>query len=193
MTVEEAHVFLGVHIDVDAEEAYKLHLFDAKNYFTIRPIIRATFESRLKKLATIQLAAETMGIVSKNDSIIPITSFHPSASILETYNEFQKLKSSLLLNIHHSKSFQELIALVNNLLEIHAVYCACWVDAWENKESVILSKETDPMDFFNALNELKDNGIETFENLASNLTTINDVIRRESTRLYLLNQREKNG
>jgi hypothetical protein len=193
MTLEEAHVFLGVHTDSNPEEAYQQQLFEAKQYFTSRPVIRSTFESKLKKLEKIQLAAEIVGIFKKNDTAVSITVFVASASILGTFNEYQKVKNNLLLLIHQSRSFQELIALVKTLLNVHTVYSGCWKDALENKETVILSKEPDPVDFFNALNELKSNGIETFENLASNLTTINDLIRKESTRLFLLNQREKNG
>lgn len=193
MTIEEAHVFLGVHAACEPEEAYQQQLFEAKHYFTTRPIIRATFESKLKKLDNMQRAAETLGIITKNDSSIPPIAFRGSNSILDTFNEYQTSKNSLLLLIHQSKSFQELITWVNNLLDVHTIYSSYWMDACESKEAVILSKETDPMDFFTALTKLKSNGIDTFENLASNLTTVNDVIRIESTRLFLLNQREQNG
>jgi hypothetical protein len=193
MTIEEAHVFLGVHAACEPEEAYQQQLFEAKHYFTTRPIIRANFESKLKKLDNMQQAAETLGIITKNDSSIPPIAFRGSNSILDTFNEYQTSKNSLLLLIHRSKSFQELIKWVKNLLDVQTTYGSCWMDAWENKEAVILSKETDPMDFFTALTKLKSDGIDTFENLASNLTTINDVIRIESTRLFLLNQREQNG
>lgn len=190
MTTAEARIFLSLEHDGDPFDAYEDQLFQFKQFFTSKAIIRSTFQARLKKLKNIDLAARVMGVELPRSGSLELKTFMPSENILDSFQEYQKVKSSLFQAINLAQSVDELEAVVENLLTVHAQFAGLWPEIQDRSSTVILSKEMDPMMLLVEIKTLKANGIGTFSELAKNLTNVSESILNESMRLFLVNQKE---
>lgn len=190
MTIAEARIFLSLEIDQDPIDAFEEQLFQFKQYFTSKAIIRATFQAKLKKLDNLEKAANVMGIELPVCEKKEIHKFEATEYMLDAFQTYQKVKSALFQDINKTQSTHELKALVGNLLDVHFQYAELWPEIKEITFPVILSKENDPMELLTGLKMLKANGVETFSELAKNLTKAPQGIINESMRLFLVNQKE---
>lgn len=191
MTIAEARIFLSIQGDEDPIDAYEEQLFQFKQFFTTRPVIISTFHAKLKKLKNVEIAASVLGLELPAYEIAVIQSYVPNENILDSFQAYQKVRSIVLQNIHASRTVEEMNAAVSNLLTIHHQFSSLWPDVKKSVSAVILSKELDAMAMLAEIKLLKAAGIETFSELAKNLTTVSDSIANESMRLFLVNQKEE--
>ena len=191
MTIAEARIFLSIQGDEDPIDAYEEQLFQFKQFFTTRPVISSTFHSKLKKLKNVEIAASVLGLELPVHEIAVIQSYVPNENILDSFQAYQKVRSIVLQNIHAARTVEEMNAAVSNLLAIHHQFSSLWPDVKKSESAVILSKELDAMAMLAEIKLLKAAGIETFSELAKNLTTVSDSIANESMRLFLVNQKEE--
>jgi len=193
MTESEARIILNLKENDSPSEAFEDQLFLLKQYFTTRPIIWSTFQSKLKQVNRLQEAADLFNLEDSAKGTSGIEQFQATDSILEAITNFQLIKSVLFQRIYLTGSAKELNDLVTELLTANSGYLACWPDNEIDPSTVILSKEPDPMELLADANDLKSKGILTFEALAKLLTPESKRLKNESKRLYLLKQREENG
>jgi hypothetical protein len=190
MTIAEARIFLSCTEEQDPQDAFEEQLFQFKQFFTTKPIIRATFSARLIKLNNLSEAAEVMGIALPEMRKDNELKYVKSDSILKSFQNYQQLRSILFQKINASFSIIELKFHVENLLRIFSEYCASWPATKKDTLSVILSKEPDPMELLMEIKSLLNSGIQNFEDLAKDLRGNSDLIYNESMRLFLLHQKE---
>ena len=193
MTEAEARIFLGLEKDDDPQEALEEQLFQFKKFFTSRPIIQSTFKSKLEKLKKLEEASKFFKLAQGNSPVFETESFGHFENILEAFQCYQILKNILFQRIQIVHSPLELQQCVEDLLRLNSDYIRLWPNTNIEPSSVILSKEVDPMELLADIKRMKVNGIMTFDDLAKELTEPNSILRKESMRLFLLYQKEKNG
>jgi len=193
MTEAEARIFLVFEKDDDPQEALEEQLFQFKQFFTSRPIIQSTFKSKLEKLKKLDEAACFFEIEQRDLSTYQTETFGHFENIVEAFQCYQILKSILFQRIQLVHSPLELQQCVEDLLRLNSDYIKLWPNTNFNESAVILSKEPDPMELLADIKRMKENGIVTFGDLAKELTEPNSILRKESMRLFLLHQKEKNG
>ena len=193
MTEAEARIFLGLENGEDPQEALEEQLFQFKQFFTSRPIIQSTFKSKLEKLKKLDEAACFFEIEHRDSLVYETESFGGFENIEEAFQCYQILKSILFQRIQIIRAPLELQQCVEDLLQLNSDYIRLWPNTNLNESAVILSKEVDPMELLADIKRMKVNGIMTFDDLAKELTEPNSILRKESMRLFLLYQKEKNG
>lgn len=191
MTEAEARVFLGITGEDDPQEGLEDQLFQFKQFFTSKPIIGATFRSRLEKLRNVQMAADVLGLSVKNDEAGTLKELKLTGNMLADFLSFQGVKSEWMLKVHKANSPGLIEQLVLVILEKASAYERMWKDTGIQVESVILSKEPDPMDVLADIKHADEAGIVTFEDLANDLTDRFGLAKRESMRLFLLHKKEE--
>lgn len=195
MTESEARIILNLKENDSPSEAFEDQLFLLKQYFTTRPIIWSTFQSKLKQVSRLQEAADHYNLENSEKFIFepfePFEPFEHSKSILEAITNYQRIKSVLFQKIYLTASANELNDQIEQLLTLNSAYLKCWPDNEIDPSTVILSKEPDPMELLADANDLKSKGILTFDALAKLLTSESTRLKNESKRLYLLQQREE--
>ena len=193
MTEAEARIFLGLENGDDPQEALEEQLFQFKQFFTSRPIIQSTFKSKLEKLKKLYEASTVFNLAQSDSPVFETESFGHFETILEAFQCYQILKNILFQRIQIVHSPLELQECVEDLLRLNSDYIRLWPNTNIEPSAVILSKEVDPMELLADIKMMKVNGIVTFDDLAKELTEPNSILRKESMRLFLLYQKEKNG
>jgi hypothetical protein len=191
MTEAEARIFLGVTEEIDAHEGLEEQLFQFKQFFTSKPIIGATFYSRLEKLRNIRRAAEVLGLGDDGEESVKLEKLKLTGNILADFLSFQGVKSDWMLEIHRTYSPGLIEKLVLEILDQMSDYEGMWQDTGIPSESVILSKEPDPMDLLADIKHANEAGIMTYSDLANDLTDRFGLAKKESMRLFLLHKREE--
>lgn len=190
MTLAEARIFLDLDLEGDPYDAYEEKLFLFKQFFTQRPIIWTTFQAKLSKLNLLQQACNTFGLTipfpvsNEQDRVIW------SDSILESFQNYQHVKSGLFHKIHHSNSPMDLKIQIDSLLNITTHYYQLWPDTGIDQKELLLSKEPDPMEILREIKIINGKGILFFKDLSKLSNSENNMVVRESMRLYLLSQKE---
>ena len=191
MTETEAKLFLRITESEDPQENFEEQLFQFKQFFTTKPIIGATFRSRLEKLNNVIIAADVLGLKIEGDEFVKLEELKLTGNILNDFLSFQDVKSDWMLKVHKSNSPASIKRLVLDILDIASVYESVWKDTGLPFESVILSKEPDPMDLLADIKGANDAGIVTFSDLANDLTESFGLAKRESMRMFLLHKKEE--
>jgi hypothetical protein len=193
MTEAEARIFLGLENGDDPQEALEEQLFQFKQFFTSRPIIQSTFKSKLEKLKKLEEASKFLKLAQSDSPVFETEIVGHFENILEAFQCYQILKSVLFQRIQIVHSPLELQECVEDLLRLNSEYIKLWPNTNLEAAAVILSKEVDPMELLADIKRLNEIGIVTFDDLAKELTEPNSILRKESMRFFMLNQKENNG
>ena len=140
MTIEEARAYFPE--PEDFEDQLDEHLFGFKQFFLTKPILTATFKSRLTALIKINEAVQILGfdfddLESFN---VPNSEFSP---LVETsvLNYFEMIAAQKL-KIAQSTTPKRLIHEVSVMLNIHRTFCSMWAVEF-HEDDVLLSKPID--------------------------------------------------
>jgi hypothetical protein len=193
MTEAEARIFLGLENGDDPQEALEEQLFQFKQFFTSRPIIQSTFKSKLEKLKKLEEASKFFKLAQSDSPVFETETVGHFENILEAFQCYQILKSVLFQRIQIVHSPLELQECVEDLLRLNSDYIKLWPNTNLEAAAVILSKEVDPMELLADIKRMNEIGIVTFDDLAKELTEPNSILRKESMRFFMLNQKENNG
>ncbi|MDH4472701.1 MAG: hypothetical protein QE487_08820 [Fluviicola sp.] len=145
MTHQEALVYLSIDSVDDAEEAYENQLFELKQHFLTKPILWKTAEGKMKRLAQLQAAYQTLGGTSPS---LPI-----SVESVTFSNDFQESFSMYHLRRNQLKqinaSAENAVAVsdcVKQLLELERSFVQLFegLDDW-TESAVVLGAEPDVM------------------------------------------------
>lgn len=189
MTESEARIFLNMSEGDDPFEAMEEVIFQYKKFFTSQAVIVSTFNAKLNKLKKIQEASIIFGFKPSEFNFSPDLCLAESEVIAIVFQSFQNIKSQLYLALHACENTSEIEQVVNVLLNFQMEYCSLWPEIKTVKEAVILSKEMNPMEIILDLKHIMDNGIVTFNDLASTNTIDTKSVGIESQRLYMLNKK----
>ena len=171
MTEKEARQFINLDQFDSIEEAVEELVFPIKSFLLTSPILKKTFFSKLKKLALISEASESIkGASTKNnEKIKPI--FIPHKEILSTFIAYEQAISKHYLAISSTNEPREIMESCEQLLHTHSTYVAFWNECQLNTPSgILLSKPLDRMAFYSELNNLH----------VKNIRTIAEIIKSES-------------
>ena len=170
MTEKEARQFINLDQFDSIEEAVEELVFPIKSFLLTSPILKKTFFSKLKKLALISEASESIkGASTKNDEKIkPI--FIPHKEILSTFIAYEQAISKHYLAVSSTNEPREIMESCEQLLHTHATYVTFWNECQLSTPSgILLSKPLDRMVFYSELKNLH----------VKNIRTIAEIIKNE--------------
>lgn len=186
MTKKEALLFFQLEADFDQDEfhdAKEVLLFELKNFFISRVPIQKLFQSRLDKLVKINEAQTSLEIESGKFKSEKIDFSFESDDILETYKSYQKQNKILKKFISQSTEALEIKQFVHDLILLEKRYAEKWYDSKNLDESIIVSKERDPMEI---LSEIQNYEGKTFTSLKKKQNSPSEILVNEMKRLSLL-------
>lgn len=197
MTNAEARTFLTVNrstfnsAEINLVDAYEQQLFDFKQFFRSKVILRSTFLAKLAKLQHLQNACDTLGIVTANSTFLPIDLPVFDEVISHVFAAYQHVKLSSYQQLYASTSPHDIQQIVHNLLAVSHQFNGCWIPISLEENPILLSKEMDTMELLAQINQAEDAGIFTFKQLAQATNKNIQTLQLEATRFYLLHQKEE--
>lgn len=187
MTHDEAIRFFGIEDLDELEDAFDDLFFEHKKYFLSKVPIRKLLESRYKKLIDLETAVTLLGMSIDNAPVFANVSFQTDALILETFRSFQQAKNQLKAQIANATSIRSLISSVDNLLENELIYAEIWYqESLGITPDVLVSKEVDPMEILQGIQQYKLQNGTTFEQLKNLENNPPEILIQEMKRLSLL-------
>ena len=187
MTIEEARAYFPE--PEDFEDQLDEHLFGFKQFFLTKPILTATFKSRLTALIKINEAVQILGfdfddLESFN---VPNSEFSP---LVETsvLNYFEMIAAQKL-KIAQSTTPKRLIHEVSVMLNIHRTFCSMWAVEF-HVDDVLLSKPIDEVEFIQSLKRCTAKGLMTFDDLKHANLSDEPMLLKEMKRLSLQHKKE---
>ena len=171
----------------EIEELYEQEIFELKQFFLSRAPIAKLFKSRLNKLKKLQEAFECIDSSQiKQDFEFYFPEMNDN--LLDSYKAFQETKNKIRLQISNELNGSNIIQLVEILINSEKHNAEHWLclEVFDEDESVIVSKEPNPIDIQNGIHEYQQTGGKTFEQLKRNENNPPNVLVQEMKRLSLL-------
>jgi len=194
MQIEEASALVSLSPDVLVEERLDEILFEAKRFFSGKPIIREVFKRRLEKLQKQQQAFSLLIGDKHIDQSYVSKEWIPNGDMLGVFNSFSALRSEINRAIFQATSIREIVCCVEDLMDQYDRYLAYWnLPEFTSEIPVILGKEPDPMELIWAIKELQAFGIFTIEDLKKNSEHCPALLCSEIIRLSVLYKRIIDG
>lgn len=166
---------------------YEQEIFELKQFFLSRAPIAKLFKSRLNKLQLLQTAYDSIHSTEENH---PFDFTFPAEEndILESYKAFQATKNQVRLQISNELNGANLFQLIQILIDLEKHNAQSWFISTELEEadSVVVSKEPNPIEVLNGIQEYLQNGGKTFQELKRNENNPPIVLVQEMKRLSLL-------
>jgi hypothetical protein len=189
MTKAEATVFFPEPDDV--ENQLDEHLFGFKQFFLTKPILSATFQSRIATIEKINEAAIVLGIPLRSEVQIDFQKVAFTAIVVDALEHYFQLKSSLKLAISQARTPQSLLSSVRELINVHQEFCALWVYEFSEEDGVLLSKPFDEVEFVQSIHRCNERGLVTFEDLKKANLSNEPMLLKEMKRLSLQHKKEQ--
>lgn len=171
----------------EIEELYEQEIFELKQFFLSRAPIAKLFKGRLNKLKKLQDAFELVDSSQvKRDFKFDFPK--ENDNLLNSYKAFQESKNKIRLQISNELNGSNIFQLVEILVNLEKHNAKHWSvnDDFEEDESVIVSKEPNPIDILNGIYAYQQLEGETFHQLKRNENNPPNVLIQEMKRLSLL-------
>lgn len=189
MTVEEA---LALFPDPENfEDQLDEHLFGYKQFFLTKPILTATFKSRLIEVFKINGAAKVLRIDFEDLEPFKWPNIEFSPSVETSVLQYFEWIAAQKLKIAQSTTPKRLIHEVSVMLNIHRTFCSMWVCEYEDDKDVLLSKPMDEVDFMQSIKRCCAQGISSFEDLKRANLSEEPMLLKEMKRLSLQHKKEQ--
>jgi len=189
MTLQEAKVFFPEPDDF--ENQMDDLLFGFKHFFLTKPILSATFQSRIATIEKIHKAALVLGIPLRNESQIDFQKASFTAVAGDALQHYFQRRSSLKLAISHARTPQALLWSVRELIKVHQEFCALWVFEFSDEDGVLLSKPLDEIEFIQSMQRCAERGLLTFDDLKKANLSSEPMLLKEMKRLSLQHKKEQ--
>ena len=184
---EAARNYFKTSDQSEIEEIYEQEIFELKQFFLSRAPIAKLFKGRIAKLNKLQ---EVFDEINSNQIKADFEISFPENSIylLDSFTNFQAVKNKIRLLISNELNGYNLLLLVQKLIDLEKEHAKEWsfTDEIELDETVVVSKEPNPIDILNAINEYQQKGNETLKELKRNENNPPNVLIQEMKRLSLL-------
>jgi hypothetical protein len=172
-------------------EMYEQEIFEFKQFFLSKAPIYKLFKSRLNKLQVLQDAFDS--VISNKESAQDSKAFaisfpEENSNLLDSYKAFQSAKNKVRLLISNELYGTNLIQLVAILIDLEKHNARFWLNETtvDEADSVVVSKEPNPIDILNGINEYLMEGGKTFQELKQYENNPPNVLIQEMKRLSLL-------
>lgn len=171
----------------EIEELYEQEIFELKQFFLSRAPIAKLFKGRLNKLKSLQEAFEAVDS-SQTKQKFEFSFPEENSDLLESYKAFQAAKNKVRLQISNELNGANLFQQVQILVDLEKHNAHSWLlhKEIEEDESVVISKEPNPIDILNGIYQYQQLGGKTFSNLKRNENNPPNVLVQEMKRLSLL-------
>lgn len=171
----------------DIKEIYEQEIFELKQFFLSKAPISKLFKGRISKLLKLQEAFER---VKSSDAKLEIDFSEPkeNSNLLDSYLSFQAAKNNLRLLITNELDGANLIQWVEMLIQLEKHNAKQWYSERELEETddIIVSKEPNPIDIFEAIKEYQKQGGFTLQQIKDLENNPPNVLVQEMKRLSLL-------
>ncbi len=185
MSIKEAETLLRLDEFDSAEEALEQQLFDLHQQLISKPIIPQLLQARKTKLKQLKEICCVLSIETNQISISFKINELDSINLIQSFNDYQKNKSLILSQLTRDLTIQTLDEAIDALL----LNLKNWSKLWpklnvSSDEKILLSKELESMEFYQALKEMSLVNVLNFNDLL--LTNIPDKLNIEIKRLNLI-------
>jgi hypothetical protein len=185
VSIKEAETLLRLDEFDSAEEALEQQLFDLHQQLISKPIIPQLLQARKTKLKQLKEICCVLSIETNQISISFKINELDSINLIQSFNDYQKNKSLILSQLTRDLTIQTLDEAIDALL----LNLKNWSKLWpklnvSSDEKILLSKELESMEFYQALKEMSLVNVLNFNDLL--LTNIPDKLNIEIKRLNLI-------
>jgi hypothetical protein len=189
MTTQEAKVFFPE--PDDSENQLDEHLFGLKQFFLTKPILSATFQSRMATIEKINEAALVLGIAVNGENSIEFQKVSFTDIVEDAIAHYFQLRSALKLSISKARTPMELLLAVRELIKVHQIFCALWAFEFSEWDEVLLSKPLDEVEFVQSVQRCTARGIITFDEVKKANLSDEPMLLKEMKRLSLQHKKEQ--
>ena len=185
MSIKEAETLLRLDEFDSTEEALEQQLFDLHQQLISKPFIPQLLQARKAKLKQIKEICNVLSIeIEQNFNSFKINELD-SINLIQSFNDYQKNKSLILSQLARDLTIQTLDAAIDALLLNMKNWSKLWPELEvSSDEKILLSKELELMEFYQALKEMSLVNVLNFNDLL--LTNIPDKLSIEIKRLNLI-------
>lgn len=185
MTKQEASVFLGIEDFESYEEALEYQLFELKQQLISKPCVPQLLQARLLRLKQLKEACSVIELKNENVNLKLEINELDYSSLIDCFNSYQKNKNLILARLSSNLSIDLLEVSINLLLENLKVWSNLWPKTTILEgEKILLSKELESMEFYQALKELKKGNVLNFNDLKN--VDLPNNLNHELMRLNLI-------
>jgi hypothetical protein len=185
VSIKEAETLLRLDEFDSTEEALEQQLFDLHQQLISKPFIPQLLQARKAKLKQIKEICNVLSIeIEQNFNSFKINELD-SINLIQSFNDYQKNKSLILSQLARDLTIQTLDAAIDALLLNMKNWSKLWPELEvSSDEKILLSKELELMEFYQALKEMSLVNVLNFNDLL--LTNIPDKLSIEIKRLNLI-------
>lgn len=198
MTIEEAKLFFPFEEEDDLEDLYEERLFEYKQFFLSKALLKKVFSAKIKKMLKMHQAYELLVGESLSHKKIDFAIQFTNSDLVAVFSEFQAQKNKLKLFIQQANSAVE----IEQVLELYFQLQEAYIQQWpllevSDDESIQVSVEPDDMELLKALKEVSKSGaINILDIVNFNSQTVENnsmnMIVMEAKRLSLLRKIDRN-
>jgi|TARA_R110000737_G_scaffold17480_2_gene35213 stalled ribosome alternative rescue factor ArfA len=190
--MQNDHLFFPHQEGDDLEDRYEELLFEDKQFFTTRAIVPKVFRARIEKMKKREEAFRRLTSIKERENIelVPLK-FESTADIHQNYLNFQKDRALVMQQLYRTQECNSVIRLIEQLVHRYIAYLLPWqLVKVEEVEGIIISKEPDPTELYNALKAFSDEGGKNVNEIQSLFFNGKVLLENEAKRLSLLLQNE---
>lgn len=189
MTKTEASIFFSAQEGDDLHDLFEERLFDFKRFFISNAPLKKVFDSKAQKLKQIHQAYLILSDsteIQQEDSVTNFD-FNFSNNILEAFGQKEKIKGQLKNDILKSENVNTILFYAYKLIELQESYNQNWntIIFTEEPIDVPISKEPDPMELLQAIQEFNKIGGVNYSDMNTLRELVPDTLMKEAKRLYL--------
>lgn len=191
MNLKEAQLFLKTENKDEVHDRWEEELFDVKRFLLISTPIPKVFQAKISRLRKCAEAYEVLSGLKLSLEVDEVDEelFAFSDDVESAFHELHKWRTHFKQKLHTAYNPYKIEQIINQWLILEGKYIFKWklLKSIEIPESVIQSKEPDPMELL-AVIKLWKNSIDspTFRQLHNDFSFLPDRLRIELKRLTLL-------
>lgn len=189
MNSPEAYHILQLANSADIEDVFDRYeeiLFETKNYFIQKIAIEKLFSRKIAYLKEVEQAVFTLTNTTSNSPVKVEIQAIEEVEIQAQFKAFQAQKNKLKTQLFQSDSASEIREIANFLVKLEKENARVWAIEMEKDDSIIISKEPDPMQILEAIQDYQSHGGKTFMQLKNLENNPPQVLIHEMKRLSLL-------
>ena len=185
MNKSDAEQFIDLKSFESITDAFENQLFPIKQFICAAPILKITFEAKKKRLIILQQAADPLEY-NPEDETIEKSDFSFSGNLISDLAQYEQLLAAVHLQIMRTNSIKNLIAHIEELIEIHLGFTTPFQALnFTVTEPIILGSAMDRMEVFEGLKKLEAEGIRTIKELNEHHELLTTNLKKELLRWKL--------
>lgn len=191
MNREDALLYFPYEEEDDLNDLFEERLFEFKQkLMTIAPS-RKLFDIQLSRFSKISDAYLYLSDTVDSNDVVEFSLIHFEDELAIAWKAYNESKNQLKLLLNRSESLNEIRQLVNLMLENMIRFTAPFelLNLKEDVNSVLLSKEPDPMEISAAIQKFNEAGFHKISEIKQ--LDSNNILFQEAIRLSLWSKKEK--